>query len=541
MTETYDYVVVGAGSAGCVLAGRLTEDPNCRVLLLEAGEWDKDPLIHIPLGFGRIAGKKHDWGYFSEPEAQAKGRRIECARGKVIGGSTSVNAMAWVRGNRADYDRWAASGLEDWSFDRVLPYFQRGETWEGGATAFRGGSGPVWVRKSRYRDPISEAFSAAGSALGYPETGDYNAENQEGFSTQQMTIRKGRRESAATAYLRPALRRRNLVIKIRAQVARLLFNGARATGLEYFAGNALRKAFADREIILCAGVINSPQILMLSGIGDPDRLAAKDIETRVPLRGVGRNLQDHVTVGLAWSRRTPGPFHHAMRADRLALNLAKAHFLGIGPATDLPSSGIAFVKTSRDLPIPDLQLLSVAAPYDATPYLSPWRQPYDDRFVLRAVLLRPGSRGLIQLRSDNPRESAAIRPNILTQESDRATLREGLRVISRLARQAPLSERLGPPAAPAPSSDSDAGLDDFISANVLTFRHTLGTCRMGPISHPDSVVDPELRVIGVDGLRVVDASVMPDLIGGNINAAVLMIAERATDFIRGHPPNTSVG
>jgi 4-pyridoxate dehydrogenase len=534
MDATYDYVIVGAGSAGCVLANRLSEDARCRVLLLEAGAWDTDPLIHIPLGFGRIAGKKHDWGYFSEPEPAANGRRIECARGRVIGGSSSVNAMAWVRGHKADYDRWARSGLNDWSFDHVLPYFKRIESWEHGNTAFRGGSGPVAVRKCVYRDPICEGFSAAGAALGHKITDDYNAQEQEGFSVQQMTIRKGRRESAATAYLRPALQRRNLRVETRAQVARLLMTGDHVVGLDYVAGNALHKAFAEREVVLCAGVINTPQILMLSGIGDPDRLAAHGIEVRAPRPGVGRNLQDHVSVGLAWSRRQPGPFHRQMRADRVAFNFVRAHLFGTGPATDVPSAGIAFVKTNPELPIPDIQVLSVAAPYDASPYLKPFKPPYEDRFVLRAVLLRPESRGELQLRSNDERQSVAIRPNILSRGRDRAPLREALRLLGRLTKQPSLAWHLGPAAGPVPRGDSDAALDEFIAAQVVTFRHTLGTCRMGPASDPNAVVDPTFRVIGVEGLRVVDASAMPDMVGGNINAAVLMIAERAADLIRQH-------
>lgn len=534
--ESFDYVIVGAGTAGCVLAHRLTEDRGTRVLLLEAGGWDRNPLIHIPLGFGKIAGKQHDWFYSSEPEPNALGRRIECARGKVVGGSSSVNAMAQVRGHRGDYERWARSGLDDWSYAHALPYFKRQETWEGGATRYRGGSGPIQVRKCIYEDPIIDACLQSGQSLGHAVIDDYNAEEQEGFAVQQMTIGNGRRSSAATGYLRPALRRPNLVVRVHALASRILFEGRRANGVEYLSGDRCLSVHAEREVLLAGGVINTPQLLMLSGIGDPEQLGAHAIEIRCALPGVGSNLQDHVMSGLAHRRKTPGPFHRMMRADRIAVEMAKAAVLRRGKATDVPSTGIAFARSQPQSALPDVQLLTIGTPYNAEPYLPPFRPPYQDLFVSRVVVLRPQSRGSLELASADPRAKPLIRQNLLSRDEDWKTMRAGLRLLDELVRQAPLARCLEGLAGPAPASLSDEDLDAHVRATAVSFRHTLGTCRMGPAKDPLAVVDPELRVQGVEGLRVVDASVMPDLVGGNINAAVMMIAEKASDLIRGRAP-----
>jgi choline dehydrogenase/4-pyridoxate dehydrogenase len=479
--------------------------------------------------------------YFTEPEPTLEGRSIECARGKVIGGSSSINAMAYVRGHRNDYDRWAANGLPEWSYAHALSYFKRQETWEGGANRYRGGDGPLATCRARYADPLVEAYLQAGQDTGYPLNPDYNGDTQEGVGYMQSTIRRGRRCSAADAYLRPALPRKNLTVQTNSHATGLSFSGARATGVQFSGRSGMQAVKARREVIVAGGAINTPQLLMLSGVGDPDELASHGIAVKTPLRGVGKNLRDHFSAAIEYERRRPGPFASNMRLDRVSIALAKAYCLGTGFATDLPSGWTGFIRSEAEKPQPDIQFLFRAAPAVAGPYLPPFKEAFTDGFACRAVLVRPESAGCVRLAAEDPRAPVRIFQRPLAADTDIRALRQGLRVAYEMGTRKSVASFIGQVLSPLSGQTSDQDLDAFIRGTAQTAHHPLGTCRMGSEQDADAVVDGELRVRGIDGLRVVDASVIPDAIGGNINAAVIMIAERASDLIRGRTPLPPAG
>jgi 4-pyridoxate dehydrogenase len=531
-TEEFDYIIVGAGSAGCTLANRLSADGHARVLLLEAGGWDRHPFIKLPLGWGKVLlNRIYDWGYDTEPEPTMNNRRIEVARGKVIGGSSSINAMAYVRGNRADYDRWAARGLPAWSYEQVLPYFRKQESWEGGASQFRGGDGPLATRKSRYQDPLVDAYLAGARELGHTLNDDYNGAQQDGFGRMQLTVRRGHRESAATAYLHPVTSRANLTVRVNALVSRVVIEGGRAVGVDYVESGQRRFVAGRREVILAGGAINSPQLLMLSGVGDPGGLAPHGIAMKAALPGVGKNLQDHVAALLIYGRRDESPFLRNMRADRLLVGLARGFLAGAGFATELPGGITGFVRSSADEPIPDIQLLFIAGSLAGAPWLPPFKQAFADSFACRIVLLRPQSRGTITLASADPAAHPRIRQNLLGVADDWRKLSAGIRIFRELARLPKLSPYVAREIGPGAGVTTDGELEAYVRNTAVTAHHPCGTCRMGVAGDADAVVDAELRVHGVDALRVVDASVFPDLVGGNINAPVIMVAEKAAEMI----------
>jgi len=521
-TNAYDYVIVGAGSAGCVLAARLTENPHSRVLLLEAGGADNAKEIHIPAAFSKLYKTAVDWNYSTEPEPCLHNRRLYWPRGKMLGGSSSMNAMIYVRGNRLDFDHWASLGNQGWSFKDVLPYFKKSETQVRGESELHGANGPLHVTDLRCVNPLTRAFLEAAAELGVPSNPDFNGELQDGAGLYQVTQKNGSRHSAADAYLKPSLGRKNLTVVTNAQVSRITLENRRAVGVEYMYGTSTNVARADREVILAGGSINSPQLLLLSGIGPADEIGRMGIRVMHDLPGVGKNLQDHVMVSVGYLCTKPV----SMTTAESIPNLIRYFVLKRGPLVSNVAEAGIFLRTRDGLQVPDLQLLFGPA-YYVNHGLTPRK---DHCFGFGPTLITPESRGSISLRSSNPLDPPAIRANYLSTDADMRVILEGVKLSRRLAQQGPLAKFRGDELHPGASIQSDEEIAEFIRAEAQTLYHPVGTCKMGVDAM--AVVDSQLRVLGIERLRVVDASVMPRIIAGNTNAPTIMIAEKAADMIR---------
>lgn len=529
--RTYDYVIVGGGSAGCVIAARLSEDPHVSVLLLEAGGRDSHPYISIPLGMGRMnQHQMFDWGYETEPESGLGGRRVEARRGKVLGGCSTINVMAYTRGHPGDFDRWARNGATGWSYGDVLPYFRRGETFERGADQFRGGDGPIGTEFAKTPDPIFDAWPEAGKQAGFAVTSDYNGLQQEGFGRGQFTIRDGRRSSSSRAYLRPIRGRRNLTVETGAHVLKVAIDGKRATGVDYVKGGRPATVLAAREVILSAGTFNTPQLLMLSGIGPADHLRQMGITPVIDASGVGKNLQDHLAVWITWNRTSPGNFHREMRFDRMAISMLRAYFFGSGPGTIVPGGLHAYVKVGTNIEVPDIEFMFNTVPSQTRLWFPGVVAPYQDAYAIRPTLLHPESRGEILLRSADARDAPRIVYNFFSAPNDMPRLVAGFKRAREVGEQPAMAPFRGIEVAPGSACRTDADIEAFIRRTTITAHHPCGTCRMG--EDDGAPLDTALRLRGIAGLRVVDASAMPDVISAHINACVLMMGEKAADLIR---------
>ena len=532
MTAGFDFIVVGAGSAGCVLANRLSASGAARVLLLEAGGSDRHPLVQMPIGwFSLVRQGRFDWGLRNEPEEATDGRVWPQPRGKLLGGTSSINGMMYSRGTAADYDGWAAAGLDGWDYASVLPYFRRSETNWRGAGDFHGGSGPLHVNRQRAEQPFHERIVAAGRALGLAENDDFNGAVAGGVGLPDFTVNRGRRHSSADAFLAPARARSNLTIETGATATRILFDGDRASGVEYLRAGQPCRAETSGEVILAGGAYHSPHLLMLSGIGDAAALRSHGIGVVADRPAVGQDLQDHPMVGAGYAASGTTTFERALRLDRLALAAVDWAVRGQGPLAGQPMTAQAFVNLAGGSDWPDVQVQISHVSMMAQPWFPLWRKGAGHQFSVGALQLQPEGRGEITLRSADPRDPPRLRLGLLATEGDRRAARDMVRFIRRLFSTAPASELVSAELFPGPAVQSDAELDAVIRASIMTGSHPTSSCAMAPGT--DGVLDAQLRVKGVRGLRVADASAMPRVPRGNTNAPTMMIAERASDLILG--------
>jgi choline dehydrogenase len=527
-SEAFDYVVIGAGSAGCVLANRLSATPPNRVLLLEAGGKDDYIWIHVPVGyFKTMHNPRTDWRFATEPDPGLNGRSIKWPRGKVLGGSSSLNGLLYVRGQPDDYDTWRQMGCVGWSFEDVLPYFKKSEDQERGADDYHGTGGPLAVSNMRVRRDVCDAYIAAAQEIGIPANNDFNGASQEGAGYFQLTSRNGWRCSTAVGYLRPVCDRANLAVRTKAHVRRILFQGRRAVGVEFSIDGEIRKVMARREVILAAGAIGSPQILELSGVGRGDVLQQLQIPLVHELPGVGENLQDHLQARMLYLCTRPtlnDEVNHILRKMWIGLEYI---LFRTGPMSMGASQLCIFARSSPDVATPDLQFhiqpLSADSPGEG---LHPF-----SAFTASVCQLRPESRGRIVPRSADPMAPPAIHPNYLATTTDQRVIVEGVKLSRRLAATKALTPFVRAERNPGPEVQGDEQLLQWVRDTAQTIYHPVGTCKMGPSSDVKAVVDPRLRVHGLESLRVVDASIMPTLVSGNTNAPTIMIAEKAADMI----------